>query len=203
MKRITNKHKGFTLIELLVAVTISGFIVAGCYQLFINQAKLSSYEQFVTAGQHDLRTAVDIMAVNLERAAYNIRKDIVLGTPLKQYADPSIIIGFWINHDEDTDTLDRGEFIEYEFIEAQKEVVVVVQEGDAPTTFLENVDTFEIAYYSDLFDDTKIVADPALNYDRIERIVLSIRVKIKDMTKPSSEWKTRSLKREIVPFNIN
>lgn len=64
-------QKGVTLIELLVSLVITSLIIAGVYQIFINQAKNYEIQEEVAEAQNSVRAGMEIMAADLRMAGYD------------------------------------------------------------------------------------------------------------------------------------
>jgi len=64
-------QKGVTLIELLVSLVITSLIIAGVYQIFINQAKNYEIQEQLAEAQNSVRAGMEIMAADLRMAGYD------------------------------------------------------------------------------------------------------------------------------------
>jgi prepilin-type N-terminal cleavage/methylation domain-containing protein len=64
-------QRGVTLIELLVSLVITSLIIAGVYQIFINQAKNYEIQEQVAEAQNGVRAGMEIMAADLRMAGYD------------------------------------------------------------------------------------------------------------------------------------
>ena len=62
---------GLTMIELMVAMTISGIVMAGVYAAYISQARAYNTQQLTVEMQENLRTALELMQMDLRLAGSN------------------------------------------------------------------------------------------------------------------------------------
>ena len=64
-------QKGITLIELLISFCIAAIVMAGVYQVFINQAKTYEVQEAVADAQNAVRSGMQIMIDDLRMAGYD------------------------------------------------------------------------------------------------------------------------------------
>jgi prepilin-type N-terminal cleavage/methylation domain-containing protein len=64
-------QKGVTLIELLVSFVITSLIIAGVYQIVINQARNYEIQEQIVEAQNSVRAGMEIMAADLRMAGYD------------------------------------------------------------------------------------------------------------------------------------
>ena len=64
-------EKGITLIEILVSLVIALIVIAGVYQVFINQAKNHAIQDQVAKAQNCVRAGMEIMVADLRMAGYD------------------------------------------------------------------------------------------------------------------------------------
>ncbi|NRB40513.1 MAG: PilW family protein [Pseudomonadales bacterium] len=66
----TQYHRGYTLIEILVALALSGFLLVGVLQIFINSKDIAKLTQGFTEVQDSGRFATEITSREIRRADY-------------------------------------------------------------------------------------------------------------------------------------
>lgn len=77
-------QKGITLIELLVSFCISAFVIAGAYQIIINQAKIYEVQEAIADAQNAVRLGMEIMVNDLRTAGYD-----------KEGGGSNVPVGIW------------------------------------------------------------------------------------------------------------
>jgi len=74
------KQKGFTLVEMLISLAVGTVILAAVYAMVnIGQKSTANVERKVSAHQ-DARSAMDVMAMEIQMASYNPRPDLLTST---------------------------------------------------------------------------------------------------------------------------
>ena len=77
-------QKGITLIEMLISLCISAIIIAGVYQVFINQAKTYEIQEAAADAQNAVRSGMQIMTDDLRMAGYD-----------KEGGGSNVPVGIW------------------------------------------------------------------------------------------------------------
>ncbi len=72
MKKNLSNIKGFTLIELMIAMAVGGIVLAGVYSAYISQAKTYNTLELTVDMQANLRTALELMQMDLRLAGSDI-----------------------------------------------------------------------------------------------------------------------------------
>jgi type II secretion system protein J len=146
--------KGITLIELLISFCISAFIMAGAYQVFINQAKTYEVQEVLADAQNSVRSGMQIMTDDLRIAGYD-----------KEGGGSNVPVGAWnpipvhetssirVEWEQDNNTIKAVQY----FLSDEKLQRKVYMNGvltDSPQVVLDDVTKLTFAY---TLSGTKVV----------------------------------------------
>ena len=102
---------GFTLVELMITLVISGIIISAIYAAYVTQQRVYLAQEQVAEMQQNLRAAADILTREIRMAGYDPTGD----------AESEITtlgpgqFSFSFDGNEDGDTSDTGEIIDFGF----------------------------------------------------------------------------------------
>lgn len=97
-------QKGITLIELLISFMLSAIVMAGAYQVFINQAKTYEVQEAVADAQNAVRSGMQIMTDDLRMAGYDKEgggSNVTITTPVPIHQTNNIRVEW----EQDNDTV--------------------------------------------------------------------------------------------------
>jgi prepilin-type N-terminal cleavage/methylation domain-containing protein len=97
-------QKGITLLEMLISLCISAIVMAGVYQVFINQAKTYEIQEAVADSQNAVRSGMQIMTDDLRMAGYDKEGDgsnvpVGVWNPIPVYETSNIRVEWELNND--------------------------------------------------------------------------------------------------------
>ena len=137
-------QKGITLVELLISFCVSGIVMAGAYQVFINQAKSYEVQEAVADAQNSVRSGMQIMADDLRMAGYDKEGNgstVAVVTPVSGTAS-----SIRVEWEYDNSTIKA---VQYFLVNGKLERNVYLNgglTGDSPQEVLDEVSKLNFAY---------------------------------------------------------
>ena len=102
---------GFTLTEVLVTMVIAGIVTASIYGVQVATMKTCSVQEQVVQMQQNLRAALEVMSDEIRMAGY-VGDGGATTAGISTSSSATQII-FTLDLDEDGDTADSGEYVDY------------------------------------------------------------------------------------------
>src|SRR5512139_660368 len=136
-------QKGITLIEMLVSLVIASIIIAGVYQVFINQAGSYAIQDRVAEAQNSVRAGMEIMAADLRMAGYDKEgggSNVIVTSPVSGSSN-----SIRVEWERDNDTITSAEY----FLSNRQLRRNVYLNGiltDSPQVVLDEVSRLNFAY---------------------------------------------------------
>lgn len=136
-------QKGITLIEILLSLVIASIVIAGVYQIFINQAKNYEIQDQVAEAQNSVRAGMEIMLADLRMAGYDKEgggSNVSVTTPVSG-SSTSIRVSW----ERDNNTI---ESVQYFLLNRQLQRNVYLNGAltDSPQVVLDEVSKLNFAY---------------------------------------------------------